>query len=169
MKLVIIEDRLDRVARIAPDLEERIEKIIIYQTKHQFERLKADYEAAEFFQKVEQKEVWDIYETLYELYSAVDDAQQPQNILLFDLCLEDDRVTFQEKLSVAFIRNVNDAAATPPRCFIYTTFDRMQQDLNKYFNGQVIKTDLSRPKFLLYQRNPHFCQALGLPAQVADE
>ena len=37
MKLVLVEDRLDRVARVVPGLLDRIEKIIIYQSEREFE------------------------------------------------------------------------------------------------------------------------------------
>lgn len=162
MKLVLVEDRLDRVVRVAPSLLDSIEKIVIYQSEREFETTARQYRKEPFFEKLQRVDAWDIYEVLDRLYDACDETGQPENILLFDLCLEDEQVMFLEKLSVIYIKNKEDGMETGWRCFIYTTFDRMQQQLYNSFKERVVNTDLSRENFLLYKKNALLCQALSL-------
>lgn len=162
MKLVLVEDRLDRVARIVPSLLDRIEKIVIYQSEREFETSTRQYRKEPFFEKLQRVDAWNIYETLDRLYGACDEAGQPENILLFDLCLEDEQVAFLEKLSVIYIKNKEGSKETGWRCFIYTTFDRMQQQLYSSFKERVVNTDLSQKNFLLYKKNTLLCKALSL-------
>lgn len=165
MKLVIVEDRLDRVARIVSGLLDKIEKIIIYQSKQDFENSSQKYAGTAFWGKVQRVDAWDMYDVLSGLYEAVDAEGNPRNILLFDLCLEDERVAFEEKLSVSYIRLIEPAPVEQPRCFVYTTFDRMQQELDQEFGTRVIHTDLSQNNFLLYQNNTFLCEALAINAE----
>ena len=53
MKLVLVEDRLDRVARVVPGLLDRIEKIIIYQSEREFEVSTRQYRKEPFFEKLQ--------------------------------------------------------------------------------------------------------------------
>lgn len=162
MKLVLVEDRLDRVMRIVPSLLDSIERIIIYQSERQFEASKRQYRKEPFFEKLQRVDAWSIYETLDQLYEACDEVGQPRNVLLFDLCLEDERVAFLDKLSVIYIKSKESTEGTEGRCFIYTTFDRMQQELRSNFKKHVVETDLSQENFLLYKKNALLCEALLL-------
>lgn len=168
MKLVLVEDRLDRVARIAPGLLDSIGKIIIYQSEREFEASTRQYRKEPFYEKLQRADAWDIYETLDRLYEARDEAGQPENVFLFDLCLEDEQVPFPEKLSVIYIKSKEDGIQAGWRCFIYTTFDRMQQQLYDSFHERVVSTDLSQENFLLYQMNDLFCGMLP-PAAGEEE
>lgn len=162
MKLVLIEDRLDRVVRIVPSLLDSIERIVIYQSEREFETSTRQYRKEPFFNKLQRVDAWNIYDTLDHLYDACDETGQPENILLFDLCLEDEQVAFLEKLSVIYIKSKEDGRETGWRCFIYTTFDRMQPQLYNSFKERVVDTDLSQENFLLYKKNTLFCGALSL-------
>ena len=165
MKFVLVEDRLDRVARVVPGLLDRIEKIIIYQSEREFEVSTRQYRKEPFFEKLQRVDAWSIYETLDQLYEARDEAGLPQNVFLFDLCLEDEQVAFSEKLSVIYIKSKEDSARPGCRCFIYTTFDRMQQLLHSAFQSYVVETDLGQEEnFLLYKKNALLCEALSLNA-----
>ena len=166
MKLVLVEDRLDRVARVVPGLLDSIEKIIIYQSEREFEASIRPYRKEPFSKKLQRADAWSIYETLDQLYEACDEAGQPENVLLFDLCLEDEQVAFSEKLSVIYIKSKEDSRGLGCRCFIYTTFDRMQQQLHSTFQSYVVETDLGQEgNFLLYKKNALLCEALSLNAE----
>lgn len=161
MKLVLVEDRLDRVARIVPGLLDSIEKIIIYQSEREFEASIRPYRKEPFFEKLQRVDAWSIYETLDQLYGARDESGQPKNVFLFDLCLEDEQVAFSEKLSVIYIKSKGDGG----RCFIYTTFDRMLPQLHSTFQSYVVETDLGQEgNFLLFRQNLLLCEALSLNA-----
>lgn len=165
MKLVLVEDRLDRVARVVPGLLDNIGKIIIYQSEREFEASIRSYRKEPFFEKLQRVDAWSIYETLDQLYEARDEAGQPKNILLFDLCLEDEQVAFSEKLSVIYIKSKEDSGEPGGRCFIYTTFDRMLPQLHSTFQSYVVETDLGQEgNFLLFRQNPLLCEALSLNA-----
>lgn len=167
MKLVLVEDRLDRVMRIVPSLLDSIEKIIIYQSERQFEASTRQYRREPFFEKLQRVDAWSIYETLDQLYGACDEAGQPKNVFLFDLCLEDEQVAFPEKLSVIYIKSKESSEGPRCRCFIYTTFDRMQQQLHNSFKKYVVETDLGQEgNFLLYKKNTLLCKALSLDVRV---
>jgi len=166
MKIVIVEDRLDRVARIVSGLMDHVGKIIIYQSERDFEKSIRPYRKEAFYEKLQRVDAWDMYETLDEMYDARDGAGQPVNLFLFDLCLEDEQVAFSEKLSVIYISSKESDEKTAPRCFIYTTFDRMQQKLDERFKERVVNTDLSQENFLLYKKNPLLCRALSLEPEA---
>lgn len=163
MKLVLVEDRLEQVARIVePSLLDHIEKILIYQSKRAYETSAQRYRKEPFFEKLQRVDSWDIYETLDQLYEAKDETGEPRYVFLFDLCLEDEQVPFDDKLSVIFINNKESNKQAGRRCFIYTTFERMQQDLQSNFNMYMVNTDLNQKNFLLYRKNPLLCKALTL-------
>lgn len=163
MKLVLVEDRLDRVAQVVPGLLDSIGKIVIYQSEREFEASIRPYRKEPFFEKLQRVDAWSIYETLDQLYAARDEAGQPENAFLFDLCLEDEQVAFPEKLSVIYIKSKQNSNEPGGRCFIYTTFDRMRQQLRSTFQSYVVNTDLGQEgNFLRYKENALLCEALSL-------
>lgn len=163
MKIVLVEDRLDRVARIVPGLLDSIEKIIIYQSEREFEASTRPYRKEPFFKKLQRVDAWSIYETLDQLYEARNESGQYENVFLFDLCLEDEQVAFSEKLSVIYIQSKENSQESGGRCFIYTTFDRMLPQLLKKFQLYVVKTDLGQEgNFLLIEQNALLCKMLSL-------
>lgn len=160
--MILIENRLDRVARIVPRLSDKIERILVYQSQQEFDQSAKEYRKAPFFGKLRRVDAWDLFSTLNWLYAEQEEDGRPRNVFLFNLCLEDERVALREKLVCVYAQDRRDVEGEGHRCFVYTTFDRMKLGLGDAFGTHVVETDLDREDFLLYERNALLCQMLGV-------